>query len=262
MPAPIINTSAFSFFTASRTASTYLFPFTTEASSTLQTYNTGLLVNNCRSLAASCCKSSNTTVRADNPFSKAALYRWSTSTKRLAPGSPPVIALFSSFCKRLSTVSKSFNCNSVSIISLSLTGSTLPSTCTILSSSKQRNTWIIASVSRMLERNLLPNPSPFTRPAISTISTTAGTTFCGFTNSTSLFNRSSGTVITPTLGSIVQKGKLADCAFALLKQLNKVDFPTFGSPTIPHCKPIIYFIFIITYDSFPSGRAKIINFER
>ena len=59
-----------------------------------------------------------------------------------------------------------------------------------------------------------------------------------------------------------QKGKLADCAFALLKQLNKVDFPTFGSPTIPHCKPIIYFIFIITYDSFPSGRAKIINFER
>ena len=35
--AKITNTSAPSFFTASRTASTYLFPVTTEASSTLQT---------------------------------------------------------------------------------------------------------------------------------------------------------------------------------------------------------------------------------
>ena len=101
----------------------------------------------------------------------------------------------------------------------------------------------MASVSRILDKNLLPKPSPllapFTSPAISTISTTAGTTFCGCTNSTSLFNRSSGTVITPTLGSIVQKGKFADCALALLKQLNNVDFPTLGKPTIPHCKLII-----------------------
>jgi hypothetical protein len=35
------------------------------------------------------------------------------------------------------------------------------------------------------------------------------------------------------LGSIVQKGKLALCAFAFDKQLNNVDFPTFGNPTIP-----------------------------
>jgi hypothetical protein len=34
-------------------------------------------------------------------------------------------------------------------------------------------------------------------------------------------------------GSIVQKGKFALCAFALDKQLNNVDFPTFGKPTIP-----------------------------
>jgi hypothetical protein len=34
-------------------------------------------------------------------------------------------------------------------------------------------------------------------------------------------------------GSIVQKGKFALCAFAFDKQLNKVDFPTFGNPTIP-----------------------------
>jgi hypothetical protein len=34
-------------------------------------------------------------------------------------------------------------------------------------------------------------------------------------------------------GSMVQNGKLALCAFAFDKQLNKVDFPTFGNPTIP-----------------------------
>jgi len=43
----------------------------------------------------------------------------------------------------------------------------------------------------------------------------------------------SGTLTTPILGSIVQKGKLALCAFALDKQLNNVDFPTLGKPTIP-----------------------------
>ncbi|GER60548.1 hypothetical protein ULMA_26560 [Patiriisocius marinus] len=35
------------------------------------------------------------------------------------------------------------------------------------------------------------------------------------------------------LGSMVQNGKLALCAFAFDKQLNKVDFPTLGNPTIP-----------------------------
>ena len=38
---------------------------------------------------------------------------------------------------------------------------------------------------------------------------------------------------------MVQKGKFADCAFAFDKQLNKVDFPTFGKPTIPHFKAIL-----------------------
>jgi hypothetical protein len=45
--------------------------------------------------------------------------------------------------------------------------------------------------------------------------------------------RSSGTFTTPILGSIVQNGKLALCALALDKQLNKVDLPTLGNPTIP-----------------------------
>ena len=38
----------------------------------------------------------------------------------------------------------------------------------------------------------------------------------------------------PTLGSIVQKGKLAACAFPFSQiALNMVDLPTLGSPTIP-----------------------------
>ena len=137
------------------------------------------------------------------------------------------------------------------MISLSRTGSTLPSTCVILSSSKHLSTCSMASVSRMLARNLFPRPSPldapFTRPAISTISTVAGTTLRGLHISTSLLSRSSGTVITPTLGSIVQKGKLADWAFALERQLKSVDLPTFGSPTIPHFKAIIYYFLYCCY---------------
>jgi hypothetical protein len=31
----------------------------------------------------------------------------------------------------------------------------------------------------------------------------------------------------------VQKGKFALCALTLLKQLNNVDLPTFGRPTMP-----------------------------
>ena len=137
------------------------------------------------------------------------------------------------------------------MISLSRTGFTLPSTCVTLSSSKQRSTCRIASVSRMLARNLLPNPSPllapFTNPAISTISTVVGTIRCGCTSSANLFRRSSGTVITPTFGSIVQKGKFAACAFAFDKQLKSVDLPTFGSPTIPHCNAIYLFCYFIYY---------------
>jgi hypothetical protein len=70
---------------------------------------------------------------------------------------------------------------------------------------------------------------------MSTISIVVGKTLFGFTKLSNTFKRSSGTVITPTLGSMVQKGKFAACAFALLKQLNNVDLPTFGKPTIPHC---------------------------
>src|SRR5690554_3116921 len=100
----------------------------------------------------------------------------------------------------------------------------------------------MASVSLMFAKNLFPNPSPllapFTRPAMSTISIVVGSTRSGLTNSASLFNRSSGTVMVPMLGSIVQKGKFAEAAFALERQLKRVDLPTFGKPTIPHFKAI------------------------
>jgi hypothetical protein len=74
---------------------------------------------------------------------------------------------------------------------------------------------------------------------MSTISTVVGTMRSGFTNFANSVIRSSGTVITPTLGSMVQKGKFAACAFALLKQLKSVDLPTLGSPTIPHFSAIV-----------------------
>ena len=249
--------SAFSSLTASRTISTYLLPLTALASSTLHTYITGLEVSRNNSLAIFCSSLlSNCTVRADLPCSNASLYLTSTSYVCLAALSPPVCACFCTFWIRLSMVSKSFSWSSVSMISLSRTGSTLPSTWVTFSSSKQRSTCKIASVSRILAKNLFPNPSPllapFTRPAISTISTVVGTMRPGWTSSASLVKRSSGTVITPTFGSIVQKGKLAAWAFAFDKQLKSVDFPTFGRPTMPHCKAIIYLFFWLLSINLPA----------
>src|ERR1700760_680373 len=102
----------------------------------------------------------------------------------------------------------------------------------------------MALVERMLAKNWLPSPSPllapFTRPAMSTISIVLGTMLLGFTISVSLVSLSSGTVITPTFGSMVQNGKLAACALAFDKLLKSVDLPTLGKPTIPHCKPIFF----------------------
>jgi len=72
---------------------------------------------------------------------------------------------------------------------------------------------MIASHSRMLDRNLLPRPcpseAPLTRPAMSTISTKAGIIVSDDEIPQSTLRRSSGTATIPTLGSIVQNGKLA-----------------------------------------------------
>ena len=96
------------------------------------------------------------------------------------------------------------------MISMSRTGSTDPETCTMSSFSKQRVTCRRASTSRMLARNLLPSPSPLlapsTRPAMSTRRRAAGMIF--FVSMWVLIrsSRGSGTLTTPTLGSIVQNG--------------------------------------------------------
>jgi hypothetical protein len=73
---------------------------------------------------------------------------------------------------------------------------------------------------------------------MSTISTVAGMVLFGEQISVNTSSLLSGTLVNPTLGSIVQNGKLALCAFEELTQLNKVDFPTLGSPTIPHLRDI------------------------
>ena len=96
------------------------------------------------------------------------------------------------------------------IVSISLIGSTLPSTWITLGSSKHLTTSKIESVSLICDKNLFPNPSPllapFTKPAISTNSIIA----CVILSESYIFprtsNLSSGTGTTPTFGSIVQNG--------------------------------------------------------
>src|SRR5690606_12762163 len=109
--------------------------------------------------------------------------------------------------------------------------------------SKQRSTWQVASTSRTWARNFLHRPSQLaaaeTRPAMSTNSTAVGTTFCGLMISASALSRGSGTGTTPTLGSMVQKGKLAAAMPARVNALNRVDLPTFGRPTMPHVMPMV-----------------------
>ena len=50
----------------------------------------------------------------------------------------------------------------------------------------------------------------------------------------------SGTSTIAILGSIVVKGKLPDSAAAFVRAEKIVDFPTFGNPTIPQLRELIY----------------------
>ena len=90
----------------------------------------------------------------------------------------------------------------------------------------------------------MPRPSPLlaplTSPAISVKENEVGTILRGLTISTILSNRLSFTSTTPTLGSIVAKGKLAASAPDFVMALNNVDLPTLGKPTIPAVKLIIH----------------------
>mmetsp|Transcript_44425 Transcript_44425/g.105243 ORF Transcript_44425/g.105243 Transcript_44425/m.105243 type:complete len:263 (+) Transcript_44425:883-1671(+) len=110
--------------------------------------------------------------------------------------------------------------------------------------SKQRTTCTIASTFRILPKNLLPKPSPFdapfTKPAMSTYSMNSCVTFCELHIFERSVRRLSGTFALPWFGSMVQKGKLAASATPVSHSaLNRVLFPTFGSPTMPVFKPRI-----------------------
>ena len=128
--------------------------------------------------------------------------------------------------------------SSILMISMSRAGSIEPATWIMSSFSKHRTTWMIASTSLMFARNWLPRPSPceapFTSPAMSTISSLAGRMRSEVAISERRFSRVSGTSTIPTLGSMVQNGKFAAWAFEFSTMaLNRVDLPTFGSPTFP-----------------------------
>mgnify|MGYP001234385779 CR=1 FL=1 len=83
----------------------------------------------------------------------------------------------------------------------------------------------------MFDRKELPKPSPseapFTRPAISTRSNTAGITFSVFIILLSSISLLSGRGTIPTLGSIVQNGKFSAGISDFVNALNKVDLPYF-----------------------------------
>ncbi len=183
IPAQIIITSAFSAATDFLKASVWALPFSIAGSSTLQTYKTGLAVSSDRSRCTRLRASSSMSARSSRttrPFSSCALTTVSTSSARIS-SLLPILAARAVLSRRFSTVSRSFRHNSRSIISLSRTGLTEPSTCTTLSSSKQRTTCTMASTSRILAKNWLPKPSPLLapliRPAMSTISTVVGCVF-------------------------------------------------------------------------------------
>jgi hypothetical protein len=67
-------------------------------------------------------------------------------------------------------------------------------------------------------------------------------TFSGFTNSPIFSNLRSGTVTPPKFGSIVVKALGEIFTSLFVKTLKRVDFPTFGKPTIPTEKDMIDFI--------------------
>jgi hypothetical protein len=96
-----------------------------------------------------------------------------------------------------------------------------------------------ASQSRAVPRNLLPSPSPrlapLASPAMSTHSIVADTARSTPANACSRSpSCASGTPMRATLGSMVQKGKLAACASDLrASALKSVDLPTLGRPMMP-----------------------------
>merc|ERR1719330_222711 len=128
--------------------------------------------------------------------------------------------------------------NSLQIVAMSLTGSTVSSAWMTSSSSNARMTWIMPSTAWMCDRKALPKPSPLEapemRPAMSTTVTNAFTSLAGLCCATSQSNLSSSKKARVSVGSIVQNGTFAVFEWCdLLRELYKVLLPTFGMPTNP-----------------------------
>ena len=170
---------------------------------------TGLLESSGQSAMSSFSSSVQGKFRADLPSPSHSFSRSKSAASASGFLSPPLAAFLQRSIRR-STRSMSESTNSRLMVSISRAGPISPLTCTISPSLKQRTTWMMASTSRIWERNLLPRPSPweapFTSPAISTNSMTAGVTLSGEYISHSLSSRGSGTGTMPTFGSMVQKG--------------------------------------------------------
>src|SRR4051794_17920765 len=89
----------------------------------------------------------------------------------------------------------------------------------------------------MWARNWLPSPSPVlapsTSPPMSTNCTLAGTTFFDLDISASRSRRRSGTLATPTFGSVVANAYGAASAPPPASALYRDDLPELGRPTKP-----------------------------
>ncbi|MNV73519.1 hypothetical protein D3C71_1666780 [compost metagenome] len=183
--------------------------FSKPSSDTLATNIAGLAVMSENCLTSGRSSLLNSSART-GMFSFSEAWHFSSSATSLMESLSPERAVLVWRCNAFSTVAISARHSSVWMTSMSEIGSTLPATWITLSSSKQRTTFTVASVSRMWARNLLPRPSPVlapaTRPAMSTNSTMAGTMRSGVMMSASCCRRGSGTSTTPVLGSMVQNG--------------------------------------------------------
>ena len=155
------------------------------------------------------CSGSKSIERTGRPAASTFWHCSSTASRATASLSLPR-ASFCALWIESSTDWRSASSSSVSIVPISRTGSTLPSTWVTSSFAKQRTTCRIASTVRMWDRNLLPSPcpslAPFTSPAMSTSFSADETIFSVSMNRLMVFRRSSGTGTMPTLGSIVQNG--------------------------------------------------------
>ena len=140
----------------------------------------------------------------------------------------------STWARRFSTVSRSASASSSSTTRRCSRGSGEPATS---SSTNARRTNTMASTSRMLARKRLPRPSPLlapsTSPPMSTTWTAAWTTLRLFDISASRSRRSSGTLATPMLGSLVANAYGAASAPPPVRALYSELLPALGRPTRP-----------------------------